>query len=243
MAFSVAAVILAAGASTRMAGRGSKALLPVGGRPILDWSLALFQSVACVDRIVVVTAEGDREMVTSLCQGYPKVATPVMGGPTRHDSEYRGLTALADSIDEGKIDTLLVHDAARPFARAELVERLVAAANQSGAAIPAVPAPDTLVQAGDGTGDDAPESYWAAQTPQAFSARTLLDAHRRAHEAGFRGTDTASVLEWAGGSVAVVEGSYDNLKITTPEDLVRAEQIAGRGASHASVLGPETFGA
>ena len=115
MAFSVAAVILAAGASTRMAGRGSKALLPVGGRPILDWSLALFQSVACVDRIVVVTAEGDREMVTSLCQGYPKVATPVMGGPTRHDSEYRGLTALADSIDEGKIDTLLVHDAARPF--------------------------------------------------------------------------------------------------------------------------------
>ena len=226
-----------------MAGRGSKALLPVGGRPILAWSLALFQSVASVDRIIVVTAEGDREPVTALCHAYAKVAAPVMGGATRHESEFRGLSALAASVDEGKIDTVLVHDAARPFATAELVDRLVAAASQSGAAIPAVRAPDSLVQVGDRTGDDGPAAYWAAQTPQAFSAPTLLDAHRRAHEAGFRGTDTASVMEWAGGKVAVVEGSYDNLKITTPEDLVRADQIAGRGASHASVLGPETFGA
>jgi 2-C-methyl-D-erythritol 4-phosphate cytidylyltransferase len=215
----------------------------VGGRPILAWSLALFESVACVDRIIVVTADADREPLTALCHAYAKVAAPVMGGATRHESEYRALTALAASIDEGKIETVLVHDAARPFVTADLVERLVAAARQSGAAIPAVRGPDTLVQAGDGTGDDGPASYWAAQTPQAFSAATLLEAHRRAHEAGFRGTDTASVLEWAGGSVAVVEGSYDNLKITTPEDLVRAEQIAGLGASDPPVLGPDTFGA
>ena len=243
MAPAVAAVILAAGASTRMAGRGSKVLLPIGGRPILDWSLGLFQSTGCVDRVLVVTAEADREPVTALCQGYAKVSGSVLGGATRHDSEYLGLMALAALIDKDEIDMVLVHDAARPFATAELVERLVVATGEVGAALPVLPGPDTLVESAGSATVEGPDLLWAAQTPQAFSARTLLDAHRRANQAGFRGTDTASVLEWAGGRVVVVEGSYDNLKITSAEDLVRAEQIAARRPGDPPVLGPETFGA
>jgi len=223
-----AAIVLAAGAGLRMASAERKAFLSLGGRPILAWSITLFQTVQEVAEIAVAVAPQDRARAEALVQqaGWPNVQV-VEGGATRHESELRSLEALAGQIESGAIDLVLVHDAARPFATPALVGELIREARQHGAAIPGQPAPGNLaLRSPDQSLSPAPGELWLAQTPQAFAARFLLEAHRRAQRDSFNGSDTASVVERLGQRVVVIEGSYDNIKITTPADLVRAEQIA-----------------
>jgi 2-C-methyl-D-erythritol 4-phosphate cytidylyltransferase len=152
----------------------------------------------------------------------------VAGGDLRHRSEFAGLRALAARIDAGEIDVVLVHDAVRPFASHRLVERLLSSNGSTVGTIPGLRVGHNTVRVDDGWIADYPRNLWAVQTPQVFQATWLLEAHNRAARQGFVGTDTASVVEWAGGDVLVIEGEASNIKITTPGDLERAKLIAAQ---------------
>lgn len=224
---SVAVVIVAAGGGRRMGASINKVFLPVGGSPILVHTIVAFGAMSIIERIVLVASAADHERCAALVRdaGHEAV-TIVTGGDTRHASESNGLSALAADVAAGRIDTILVHDAVRPFVRAEVVAELVREARAVGAAIPAIAVSGPLVSVeADGHLAAGDADLWIAQTPQAFQATRLLDAHRRAGEEGFIGTDTASVVERLGDPVAIVGGHRDNIKITTPDDLIRAELI------------------
>ena len=224
----VGAVVLAAGEGRRMGAGRNKALLPLGGRPMLAWSLALFDGAPEVGLVVLVVAEGERSTFERLIgEGAGrKVKEIVSGGATRQQSEWNGLGAARRWMGEDGI--VLVHDAARPFAPAALLPALIGAAQEAGGAILATPASTGVVAAAAGVVTAFPSDLWAAQTPQAFVLRGILRAHEKARAAGFAATDTAAVYERYGGTVRVVEGSADNVKVTTPEDLALAEAIARR---------------
>jgi 2-C-methyl-D-erythritol 4-phosphate cytidylyltransferase len=224
------AIVLAAGAGKRMAATVNKVFLPVAAKPIMAWSLDCFERQPEIGEVVLIVAASELEECRHRVLqpfGFKKVAALVVGGPTRHDSEYQGLLHLQDRIEAGAIDLVLIHDAVRPFVTAPMLQRIMAEARRSGAAIPCVPAARNIVQTlPEGQVTKPTARLWAAQTPQAFEARMVLEAHRAAERDGFKGSDTSSVVERTGQAVAVVEGSYDNIKITTSDDLIRAEQIA-----------------
>ena len=222
----VGAVVVAGGEGVRMGAGRNKVLLEVGGRSILERSLTLFQSHPLVAEMVLVSRRADMQACERLRERFSKLHHLVTGGDVRHRSEFAGIQALAGRIDAGEIDVVLVHDAVRPFASPTLINRLVAERGESIGCIPGLPLPATVVAVKDGYVVDAPRNLWAVQTPQAFEATWLLEAHNRAARQGFLGTDTASVIEWAGGDVRVIAGEARNIKITTPADLDRAERIA-----------------
>jgi 2-C-methyl-D-erythritol 4-phosphate cytidylyltransferase len=228
---SAAAIIVAGGEGTRMRAPVNKVFIEVDGRSILEHSLDLFESTPLVDRVVVVTRRADLTRCESLRERFGKLRMVVAGGDVRHRSEFAGLRSLAAQIDAGEVDTVLVHDAVRPFASRALVERLIAGVAHATGCIPGRPLGRATALVADGWITGYPPNLWSVQTPQAFQATWLLEAHNKAARQGFIGTDTASVIEWAGGDVSVVEGEADNIKITTPEDLARAERIMARRRS------------
>lgn len=225
---SVAAIVVAGGEGARMKAGKNKVFLEVAGRSIVERSLALFEATAHVTDVVLVTRSADLKTCESFRTRFGKLRRIVEGGDVRHRSEFAGIRALAGEIDAGRIETVLVHDAVRPFASTRLVDRLLAGIGHSVGCIPGLPVPSTAVVVADGRIAGYPTNLWAVQTPQAFQATWLLEAHNKAARQGFVGTDTASVVEWAGGEVKVIEGEAENIKITTPGDLHLAEQIAAR---------------
>jgi 2-C-methyl-D-erythritol 4-phosphate cytidylyltransferase len=229
-AVAVAAIVLAAGEGRRMGAGRNKAFLPLGGRPMLAWSLSLFEGLREVELVLLVVAEGDVAESERLVREVraAKVKRVLRGGATRQESEWIGLQAARLFMDEDGL--VLVHDAARPFPPASRIATLIAAA-QGGGAILALPASPAVVAARDGMVAGYPADLWAAQTPQAFSLWQILQAHDQARGAGFTATDTAAVYERGGGRVRIVEGSADNVKVTTPADLALAEAIAARRRS------------
>ena len=228
---SAAAIIVAGGLGTRMGARVNKIFMEVAGRSILEHSLELFESDPRVHQVVLVARQEDLSQCEPLRARFSKLSTIVPGGDVRHRSEFAGLRLLAAQIDSGGVDTVLVHDAVRPFATHALVDRLVAGVAQTIGCIPGLPAGRAIALVADGWIAGYPPNLWTVQTPQAFQATWLLEAHNKAVRQGFIGTDTASVVEWAGGDVSVIEGEVDNIKITTPEDLARAAAIASRRGS------------
>ena len=224
---SAAAIILAAGEGTRMQSSKNKVFLEVRGRSILDYSLALLESNGRIDEVVLVARTSDLRVCERLKERFSKLRTVIAGGDVRHRSEFAGLKALAARIDARQIETVLVHDAVRPFASHRLIVRLLAQTDRTIGRVPGLPLAGSVVHVADGWMAGYPKNLWAVQTPQAFQATWLLEAHNKAARQGFVGTDTASVIEWAGGDVAVIEGESDNIKITTRDDLDRAERIAG----------------
>lgn len=240
---SVAVVIVAAGGGRRMGAAMNKIFLPVDGTPILARSIAAFEAMPVITTIVLVVAATDRERCEALVRdgGYEDVTRIVTGGDSRHASESNGLSALAADVAQGRVEIILVHDAVRPFVRSEVVAALIGAARTVGAAIPAIPVDGPLVSV-DGAGRLVQgDDLWIAQTPQAFRAARILEAHRRAGDEGFVGTDTASVVERLGDPVAIVVGHADNMKITTPDDLIRAELILAARRGGTIVDGPLTM--
>ena len=223
---SAAAIVVAAGEGRRMQAGKNKVFLEVGGRSILEYSLALLESSRHVDDVVLVARGSDLHACESLKERFPKLRSIVAGGDVRHRSEFAGLQVLAARIDAKQIETVLVHDAVRPFASRRLIERLLAQIDRNIGCVPGRPLTGSVAHVADGWIAGYPKNLWAVQTPQAFQATWLLEAHNKAARQGFVGTDTASVIEWAGGDVAVIEGEPDNIKITTQDDLVLAERIA-----------------
>ena len=209
----------------------NKVFLLVGGRMILTRTLDVFERAPIIESIVLVVAETDRVACSALVEeaDIRKVTRIVTGGSTRHESEYRGLLAIENEIESGHIDCVLIHDAVRPFVSQVQLRSVTEEARRSGAAILAIPATERIVKsAPDGTLLEGGDDLWVAQTPQAFSARLVLDAHRRAAENGFVGTDTSSVVERMGHPVVVLAGAQENIKITTSDDLLRAELISSQ---------------
>jgi 2-C-methyl-D-erythritol 4-phosphate cytidylyltransferase len=206
----------------------NKVFLELAGRPILEWSLELFEHCPGVGQVVVVANPADVSACSTLKSRFPKVSRVVPGGDLRHRSEFAGIAALSGRVDAGEVETVLVHDAVRPFASPDLVGRLLTGMAEVQACIPGLPVPPSTAIVDRATVAGYPANLYTVQTPQAADATWLLEAHNRAARAGFVGTDTASVIEWAGGLVRVIPGEQDNIKITTPSDFDRANAIAAR---------------
>lgn len=223
---SVGVIIVAAGRSVRMGASVPKPLLDLGGRTMLQRSVAAFADHPGVDALVVVLPEALVASGPSLVGGTTRRCLFVAGGDRRQDSVRLGFRALPATADP-----ILIHDAARPFADRGLIDRVIAAASETGAAVPAVRAKDTVKrvdlekQIVDQTLPR--DEIWLAQTPQGFSRRVLEDAVAMG-ERGIDATDDAMLAERAGHAVRVVEGDERNVKITTPDDLsaVRASAAA-----------------
>jgi 2-C-methyl-D-erythritol 4-phosphate cytidylyltransferase/2-C-methyl-D-erythritol 2,4-cyclodiphosphate synthase len=211
------AVIVAAGAGARLPGAVPKPFLMLGDRTVLDRTIDVFQRCDAVGRIVVVVAPAQVAAARILVAG--KVAAVVAGGTVRRASVAAGLEALPDA------EWIVVHDGVRPFVSRTLVDRVLQAARRSGAATAGFPVTDTLKHVdGHRVRQTISRSMlWAVQTPQAFRASLLRDAHAQVSPAD-PVTDDAELVERLGGEVLVVPGDTGNLKITTAEDLKVARQ-------------------
>lgn len=224
----VAVVIVAAGSGSRAASAGEppKQYRPIAGRPVLTRTLDVFLAHPQVTRVVVAIDPAHRPLWDAATGDFaadPRLAAPIAGGTTRQASVLAGLEALAAETP----DLVLVHDAARPFVSAAVLDRCIARLAEAEGALVAVPVVDTMKRA-DAAGrildTVSRDGLWAAQTPQGFRFPALLDAHRRAAAEGIAHlTDDAAVAEWAGLDVRVVEGDPANFKLTTPDDFARAE--------------------
>ena len=218
-----AAIVLAAGSGTRMHSDIPKQYLDLRGKPVLYYSLKALEE-SFVDDIVLVTGVGWQEY----CQneivkkyGLKKVRSIVPGGAQRYDSVYRGLRET-----EGA-DYIYIHDGARPLVSPEVLDAVIRRAEQCGAAAPAVPLKDTIKVARDGLVEHTPDRsiLYAVQTPQVFQRDLIRTALVKALEEGAELTDDCSAVERLGIGVALTQGDYRNLKLTTPEDLAVAEAL------------------
>lgn len=220
------AVIVAAGRSTRMNMERSKQYVEIAGIPVLARTLQVFQRCDEINEIIVVVNEQDiMYCKQSIVEEYElsKVRMLVSGGSERQNSVYNGLLEVCE-----RCDIVLVHDGARPFVTSDIIANSIYEAQVYGAACVAVPAKDTIKMAG-------PDNFvketldrsllWVVQTPQAFRYSLIMDAHKKASEDGFTGTDDAVLVERLGVPMKLVMGSYENIKITTRDDLAIGEAI------------------
>jgi 2-C-methyl-D-erythritol 4-phosphate cytidylyltransferase len=220
-----AAVIVAAGSSRRMQGR-DKLWIPLAGRFTLARTIDVFQRSAIIDQIVVVTNSERLADVRSLCiqEGWSKIIAVVPGGARRQDSVRLGLDELAERSPTCR--WVMIHDGARPFVTAAMLETGLKTAQVHQASVAAVQVKDTIKQVHEGTIRATPNraQLWAVQTPQIFSFPLIQQAHHHP-QAQADVTDDATLLEQLGYPVTIFPGSYTNIKITTQEDLLFAEAL------------------
>jgi 2-C-methyl-D-erythritol 4-phosphate cytidylyltransferase len=216
----VGAIIVAAGKSNRMSGT-DKIFAPLAGQPVILRVLQPFIDCSSIDRIVVVfnnrNYDEGKDLITE--QNWEKDVAVCIGGRRRQDSVLAGLKLLGDC------DWVVIHDGARPLVTIGLIEEGIESVKETGAAIAAVPATDTIkiVDKEMIASQTLPrDSLWLCQTPQVFSYDMLTKAYRKANT---EVTDDAQIVELAGGKVKLYTGSYDNIKITTPADLAMAEML------------------
>jgi 2-C-methyl-D-erythritol 4-phosphate cytidylyltransferase / 2-C-methyl-D-erythritol 2,4-cyclodiphosphate synthase len=230
----VSAIIAAGGRGLRLGGAVPKQLLTVGGRPILERSVAAFLAHPHVQELVVALPPDLAADPPAYLRNTPKRLRIVVGGERRQDSVSQAFQAI-----DAQADLVVIHDAARPFATADLISRTIEAAAESGAALAALQARDTVKRTDPSvvsgfSGSQrfvsetlAREEIFLAQTPQAFR-RDVLSAALAAGQQGREATDEAALAERAGYQVQIVEGEANNIKVTTPEDLTIADAIARR---------------
>jgi len=233
------ALVPAAGQGKRMGGAHSKPYLLLEGKPILAHTLLELERCPLVDEVVLMVERGEIERArASVVEEFrlQKVGAILAGGVQRQDSVWEGLKTIQDDCD-----LVMVHDGVRPFISQEMLARSIQGAVDCGASIAGMPAKDTvkLVSAQNMvlTTPDR-KRVFLVQTPQTFKRDILLRAYRQAMEDGFYATDEASLVERLGMPVKVVEGSYENIKITTPEDLVVGEMILKRKTCRMHDAGP-----
>lgn len=230
-----AAVVLAAGQGKRMQSSVAKQFLLLAGEPVVCHALRAFEESE-VEAVVLVTGADEidycRKKIVEK-YGFKKVVDVVAGGKERYHSVYEGLRALSDVVKEDGI--VLIHDGARPMVTGEIIARTIRAAQEHGACVAAVPVKDTIkVADADGFAVMTPDRsiLWQMQTPQTFVYKLVYDAYTKLHsdESYQKGiTDDAMVVEtMCGGRVKLVEGSYENIKVTTPEDMIVAESFLNR---------------
>ena len=215
------AVIVAAGQGTRMGGEHNKLLLPLGTRTILEFSIETFLKHPGIRKIFLTVSSQDRHIFEKIV---PQEVVLVKGGKRRQDSVHNALLKI---IQEQQFPELvLVHDGARPFCSAKLIDRILDAAYEHGAAIPVLPLMDTIRRVTEEKTEVVErDELFAVQTPQGFLLEQLLYASMQITANKWTVTDDASMIENAGGRITTVEGDPQNLKITTPADLKRADWI------------------
>ncbi|KJS22799.1 MAG: hypothetical protein VR72_04575 [Clostridiaceae bacterium BRH_c20a] len=226
--FKTVAVIVAAGQGSRMGTKVNKQYLNLMDKPILVHTLEVFEKHPLIDGIIVVSRQDEvnfcyQEIVKPY--HFNKVLEVVVGGKERQDSVFEGLKALPVQCE-----LVVVHDGARPLIAQNIISEAIALAQEKEAAIVAVPVKDTIKRVISGAvRETIPRGeIWAVQTPQVFNRELLLKAYQFAYEQGICGTDDASLIELIGKDVRVVLGSYENIKITTPEDLDIGNAILAR---------------
>lgn len=220
------AIIAAAGIGKRMGKATPKQYLEIGGKPIVCHTLDQFQKIGSIKSLVIVVEPGrENEFRKDIIESfnYPKHWIVVAGGNVRQQSVANGLAHVPKDCD-----VVAVHDAVRPFVSAKEIDAAMAVAYRDGACIVAVPMNETMKRV-DSKGMIIEtvdrKTLWAARTPQCFRREILIKAMDQAQRDGFVGTDEASVVERAGNKVSVIEGSLQNIKITTPADIGIAEAI------------------
>ncbi|HWQ76924.1 MAG TPA: 2-C-methyl-D-erythritol 4-phosphate cytidylyltransferase [Syntrophomonas sp.] len=229
MADNLRVVIAAAGQGSRMGSKTNKQFMILNSKPVITYSLDFFEKQEEVDEIVVVTSARELEYCrTEIVEKnrYRKVSTVLVGGQQRQDSVWTALQYLDQATD-----FVAIHDGARPLLSADVMARLLKAAEEWGAAIPGVPSRDTIKMVNK-------DSFvrqtldrnviFSIQTPQVFKFSELYTAYKYAAEEGFYATDDSALFERYVGQVKVVEGDYDNIKITTPLDLTIMENLLSR---------------
>jgi 2-C-methyl-D-erythritol 4-phosphate cytidylyltransferase len=217
------AIIVSAGKGQRFMERKKKQFHLLADKPILAHTLDQFETCPLVRSILLVVSEEDmdytlKEIVEKY--KYRKIAQIVPGGKQRQDSVKNGMDALAKVVD-----IVMIHDGVRPFVTRAMIEDSIHSAERFGAVVVAMPVKDTIKMSNpDGTVLKTldRESLWQTQTPQTFQAKVIREAYTKATEDGFVGTDDASLVERLGVKVHILPGSYTNIKITTPEDLILA---------------------
>lgn len=225
-------VVLAAGMGTRVGADGNKAYLPLAGRSMVSWSVNAVAATPEIGRTVLVHRAGERDLARRMVDDELPSATVelVEGGDTRHGSEFNVLRYLADDIAAGRVDVVLVHDAARPLAGPDLMRAALATARRFGGAIPGLPAGDVVRDDGHGPLAAVDGTLVRVQTPQAFRADRLLEAYLAADAEGFDGTDTSACMQrFTDVDVHCFPGAPTNFKVTYPHDVeVAARLLAAR---------------
>ena len=219
------AIIVAAGKSIRLKDRLPKQFLEIANKPILAHTVEKFERCDLVDGILMVVPEDylgycSTEVVDRF--DFRKINKIISGGEERQDSVYNGLLAIPNNTS-----IVLVHDGVRPFISVSKIEESINLCKEYKAVILALPVKETIKRVEDDYVVTTlnRENIWTVQTPQAFDYKLLLDAYQKAKEDGFVGTDDSSLVERIGVKIRVLEGEENNIKITTKEDLILAEQI------------------
>jgi 2-C-methyl-D-erythritol 4-phosphate cytidylyltransferase len=217
------AVIVSAGKGQRFLEGKKKQFYLLADKPILAHTLGKFESCPLIRSILLVVGQEDmdyclKEIVERY--GFRKVSQIIPGGKRRQESVKNGIDALPEGTE-----IAVIHDGVRPFVTREMIEDSIRSAERFGAVVMAMPVKETIKMANpDGTILKTldRETLWQIQTPQTFQANVIREAHQKASEEGFTGTDDASLVERLGMKVHILPGSYTNIKITTPEDLILA---------------------
>lgn len=219
-------IIVAAGSGKRMRSAIAKQYIELKGRTILSYTIETFNNSENIDDIVLVTSSDAVDYVRRKIiekYGFDKVRTIVEGGAERQDSVYKGLKAV-----DSDTDVVLIHDGVRPFVADKYIAELESIAMEFGGCVLGAPVKDTIkVCDSEGYITDTPkrETLWLAQTPQCFKYDIIMKAYEKAEKEGYRGTDDSMLAERLGIRIKMVKGDYDNIKITTPEDLYMGEVI------------------
>jgi len=222
----LSAIILAAGCGKRLGTKVAKPLVKIGNRPAIIYSLSTFDKHPDIDEIILVLNAKNQAQITKAIKKYrfKKISFFVVGGKRRQDSVYNGLRKISK-----KSNWVLIHDSARPFISSKFITKVILAAKKTGAAILAVPVKATIKSVKSGlvvekTVDRS--NLWEIQTPQVFRKDLIIKAYKKYCRENF--TDDAALVERLGKKVEITQGSYENIKITTNEDLLIAELIAKR---------------
>lgn len=228
----VSALIAAAGQGKRMKSKINKQYLELNQKPILVHTLEVFEKSNLINEIILIVRKDEMEFCKDEILNkyrFNKEIKLVVGGKERQESIYNGLKA----VDKGA-DIVVTHDGARPFVTIDIIERSIYEALRNKAVGVGVPVKDTI-KVVDKNGDiiDTPDrsGLWRIQTPQTFDYKILLEAHEKAINDDYLGTDDCVLVERLGYKVKMIEGSYENIKITTPEDIILGEAILNRRES------------
>lgn len=226
----VVALIAAAGKSKRMNARINKPFIPISGKHILAYTIEKFEKCKLIDKIYLIISPEEKEICRKniiLRYGFSKVQELVDGGETRQDSVYNGIKALDEDTD-----IVVIHDGARPLVEETIILDSIENAQKYGAAIAAIRAKDTIKKSGKNffiskTFNRA--EIWRAQTPQTFKYDIILPAYHQAYKEKYLTTDDAAIVERYGHKVKLIIGSEENIKITTPFDIIVAENLLKKG--------------
>lgn len=219
----VTAIIPAAGSGKRL--NGKKQFLEINGKPIIAITVSVFDECQAIDEIIVAVSMEDIQSTKDLLKDFSKVRKIVAGGIERQDSVFN---CIKEAVEESDDDLIVIHDAARPLITKEIISSAITEAKVVKAAIVGVPSKDTVKTVNKEKKIIETlerESIWLVQTPQVFSLSVIKQAYERAQKVNYKATDDSKLVERLGISVKMVMGSYENIKITTKEDLFIAESI------------------